>query len=220
MSDLYSNEATQQPPADPLTDHEYDGIREYDNPIPGWWSWLFIGSIVFAVVYYAAYHLGTAGTSVAQAYVNQVNANLQLQFAEIGTLNADEATILEYMHKPDWVAFGKQTFAGNCVSCHGKEGEGLVGPNMTDDYYKNVKTLGDIGTVIQKGAANGAMPAWANRLHPNEIVMVSAYIASLRGKNLPGPRPAEGVEIAPWPDAPADAGSAPGESSGAVENPQ
>lgn len=213
MSDLYPNDAPQEQPADQLTGHEYDGIREYDNPIPGWWSWIFIGSIVFAVFYYAAHHMGTAGTSVAQAYVNQVNTNLLLQFEDIGTLNTDEATILEYMHKPDWVAFGKQTFAGNCVSCHGKNGEGLVGPNLTDDSYKNVKTLGDIGTVLQNGAANGAMPAWANRLHPNEIVMVSAYVASLRGQNLSGPRAAEGDVIPPWPDAPAV-------SDAAVEKPQ
>lgn len=217
MSDLNSTDPRPEPYSDPLTSHEYDGIREYDNPIPGWWSWIFIGSIFFAVFYYAAYHLGTAGTSVAEAYVNQVNANLLLQFEDIGTLNADQQTILEYMHKPDWVAFGKQTFAGNCVSCHGKEGEGLVGPNLTDDHYKNVKTLGEIGSVILNGAANGAMPAWSNRLHPNEVVMVSAYVANLRGQNLPGPRAAEGNVIPPWPDAPAGAGAA---TDPAMENPQ
>ena len=48
------------------------------------------------------------------------------------------------------------------------------------------------------------MPAWRNRLHPNEIVLVSAYVANMRGKNLPGPRGAEGEVIPPWPDAPAE----------------
>jgi len=76
---------------------------------------------------------------------------------------------------------------------------------MTDDYYKNIKRLGDIPKVIQDGAANGAMPAWKNRLHPNEIVMVAAYVASLRGQNKPGPRAAEGSVIDPWPEAPPQA---------------
>jgi len=202
MSDPNQADPGTDPLSSPLTDHEYDGIREYDNPIPGWWSWMFFGSVVFAVLYYSAYQLGTAGTSVAQAYDNDVTANLLLQFEEIGMLAPDEPTILKYMQEDKWLLFGKQTFAGNCVSCHGKNGEGLVGPNMTDEYYKNVKTLSDIGRVIQNGAANGAMPGWNNRLHPNEIVMVAAYVASLRGQNLPGPRGPEGETLAPWPDAP------------------
>lgn len=194
---------SESPLQGPLTDHEYDGIREYDNPIPGWWNWMFIGTVVFSVLYYMVYQLGTVGTSVAQAYENAVTANLILQFEEIGTLTPDEPTILTYMQEKDWVLFGQKTFEGNCISCHGKGGVGLVGPNLTDDHYKNVKRLGDIATVIQNGAANGAMPAWQNRLHPNEIVMVSAYVASLRGQNKPG-RQAEGDVIPPWPEAPPD----------------
>jgi len=190
-------------PQDQLTGHEYDGIQEYDNPIPGWWTWLFVGGIIFSILYYMAYQLGTAGTSVAQGYDNAVAANLRLQFEEIGVLTPDEPTILEYINDEKWLLFGEKIFEGNCVSCHGKGGVGLTGPNMTDDAYLNVKRLGDVGTVIQHGANNGAMPAHINRLHPNEIVMVSAYVASLRGKNVPGPRPVEGVVIDPWPEAPA-----------------
>ncbi len=192
---------SESPLQDQLTGHEYDGIREYDNPIPGWWSWLFIATCVFAVLYYMAYQLGTAGTRVAQAYDNAVTANLILQFEEIGTLTPDEPTILKYMNDDKWLLVGEKVFAGGCVSCHAKEGEGLVGPNMTDDHYKNVKRLGDIAVVIQNGAANGAMPAWKHRLHPNEVVMVSAYVANLRGQNKDGRAP-EGVAIPPWPEAP------------------
>jgi len=85
------------------------------------------------------------------------------------------------------------------VSCHGANAAGQIGPNLTDDYYKNVQQLTDIPKIISGGAAAGAMPAWKTRLHPNEIVLVAAYVASLRGKNLPGPRGQEGERIAPWP---------------------
>ena len=76
-----------------------------------------------------------------------------------------------------------------------------MGPNLTDDHYKNVKKIEDIAKVIQNGAANGAMPAWRNRLsHINKIVLVAAYVAKMRGKNLSGPRPdPEGELIPPWP---------------------
>jgi len=188
---------------DPLTDHEYDGIREYDNPIPGWWSWLFMGTIVFSVFYFAAHHLGTAGTSVAEAYENEKARVGKIMLALLGDLTVDEPTILSKLNDETVLSVGAGIFQTNCVSCHGKDGEGLVGPNLTDDYYKNVKTLGDIGQVLLNGAANGAMPAWANRLSSSEIVAVSAYVASLRGKNLPGPRGQEGEIAPPWPEVPA-----------------
>jgi cytochrome c oxidase cbb3-type subunit III len=192
---------SKSPLQDELTGHEYDGIREFDNPIPGWWSWMFFGSVVFAVLYYMAYQLGTLGPSVAQAYENELTANLQLKFKEIGTLTPDEPTVLRYLEDKNWLLFGQKVFDLNCVSCHGKGGVGLVGPNLTDDFFKNVKRLGDVPKVIQHGAANGAMPAWQNRLHPNDIVMVSAYVASLRGQNKAGPRGEEGAVIDPWPEA-------------------
>ncbi len=114
-------------------------------------------------------------------------------------LQPDRETILKYMNDPEWLAVGQVVYKTNCVSCHGAKGEGLVGPNLTDDYWKNVRKVEDIATVIANGAANGSMPAWKNRLsHPNQIVLTAAYIASLRNNPLPGPRPAEGDPVPPW----------------------
>nr|WP_286177631.1 c-type cytochrome [Rhodopirellula sp. JC639] len=104
------------------------------------------------------------------------------------------------MAKDSWVKVGESVFRANCVSCHGREGEGKVGPNLTDEAFKNITVLADIGKVINNGAGNGAMPKWSNRLHINEIVLVSAYVANLRGKNVEGGRPEEGNKIAPWPE--------------------
>lgn len=188
----------------PKTDHAYDGIEEYDNPLPGWWKWLFILSIVFAPFYWVYYHSGAKGRSVADSYNTALAENTRLQFAEIGDLKLDEPTIAKFMGKDSWVKVGESVFRANCVSCHGREGEGKVGPNLTDDFYKNVAKLGDIGKVVNNGAGNGAMPKWSNRLHINEIVMVSAYVANLRGKNVEGGRIPEGREIAAWPEPPAE----------------
>ncbi|MDM4013963.1 cbb3-type cytochrome c oxidase N-terminal domain-containing protein [Roseiconus lacunae] len=187
----------------PKTDHAYDGIEEYDNPLPGWWKWLFIASIVFCPFYWVFYHSGTKGRSLEDSYNVALAENTRLQFEEIGELKLDGPTIARFMGKDSWVKVGEAVFRANCVSCHGREGEGKVGPNLTDDFYKNVAEIGDIGLVIANGAGNGAMPKWSNRLHINEMVLVSAYVAKMRGNNVDG-RPTEGRQIAPWPDVPAD----------------
>ncbi|MBX9652185.1 c-type cytochrome [bacterium] len=184
-----------------LTDHSYDGIQEYDNPLPGWWKWLFVGSIVFSFFYLMYFHMGADGRSVLEEYDTAVAANLRQQFQEIGELKPDHDTIVKYSHDPKWLVVGQSVFKSNCVSCHGTEGQGLVGPNLTDNFYKNVSKIEDISKVVAEGAAGQAMPAWKNRLHPNELVLVSSYVAAIRGKNLPGPKGQEGKEIPAWDES-------------------
>lgn len=184
----------------PKTEHVYDGIEEFDNPLPGWWKWLFIASIAFCPFYYVYYHGGTEGRSIEDTYSVALAANTRLQFGEIGELQPTEATLVNYMYKDSWLRVGKIVFQTHCVSCHGRQGEGKVGPNLTDENYKNIKKITDIADIINNGAAAGAMPEWSNRLHPNEVVLVASYVASLRGEMLDGPRGAEGSLIPPWPE--------------------
>lgn len=184
---------------DNLLEHEYDGILEYDNPTPGWWYLIFFATFVFSGWYFLYYHFSSISTSIAEAYQEASAADLKMRFSEIGELKPDQETMLRMMKQPQWVGVGAGVFKAQCVNCHGQDGSGLVGPNLTDDAYKNVLTLADIPKVIANGAANGAMPAWKTRLHPNEVVLVGAYVATLRGKNLPGPRGQEGVVVPPWP---------------------
>lgn len=183
-----------------LTSHNYDGIQEYDNPTPGWWNWMFIATIVFAPIYILWFHSPTEPHTHKAQYETAYAENMKLQFGEIGDLEPTRENIVKYMHDEKWLGVGAATFATHCKSCHGADGSGISGPNMTDDYYKNVEKIEDIATVIRDGAANGAMPAWGNRLHPNEIVLAAAYVASLRGKDLPTTRPVEGKIIPPWPE--------------------
>ena len=99
------------------------------------------------------------------------------------------------------MVYANSVFLTNCQSCHGPDGGGVVGPNLTDDYYKNVKQITDIAEVIKNGAAGGSMPAWKTRLHPNEVVLMAAYVAGLRGKTAASGRGPEGEKIEPWPKA-------------------
>lgn len=182
-----------------LSDHAYDGIQEYDNPLPGWWSFLFAATCLFSVFYWLYFHLGTPGRTIHDELDLQTARIMELRFSEIGNLTPDRATLLKYMRDSEWLVAGKAVFKSQCVSCHGQQGEGLVGPNLTDDHWKNVNRIEDIVKVIQEGAANGAMPSFRHRLtHVNQLVLVSAYVASLRGQHLPSPREPEGKEIPAW----------------------
>ena len=189
-----------------LTDHAYDGIQEYDNPLPGWWTWMFAATVVFSVFYLLFFHIGAPGRSIVEKYDVALAENTRLQFGELGDLQPDAVTLATYAQREDkknWLRVGETVYKTNCVSCHGRYGEGKVGPNLTDEHYKNVRNIDDVAKVIINGAGNGAMPAWAERLHPNEVVLVSAYVASLRGTQpaSEGKGP-EGSEIAAWPAPP------------------
>lgn len=190
-------------PEDPLTGHNYDGIQEYDNPTPGWWTWLFVASILFAPLYLII----AAGTPTLFGYEESFEAAktsaLMEQFATLGELAPNQTTLARFAHNPSeedvaWLGAGDSIFRANCAACHGSNGAGVSAPNLTDDYYLHLTDATGIIKVINKGAKNGAMPPWEGKLLPNEVVLVSAYVASLRGQNLASPRAAEGEEIPPF----------------------
>ena len=196
---------------DRLLDHEYDGIREYDNPTPGWWHALFFASIVFAFFYLVYWHGNPDAMSVQQSWQRDQVAEFRKLFGTLGELQPDEPTLLKMMGDGKMMQVAEGIFQSNCAACHGRDGAGLDGapcPNLTDQYWKNVKTLPDVYTVITKGAANGAMPSWEGRLQPNERVILAAYVASLREHPRSG-KPPYGEEIPAWPKAAAGAAEQP-----------
>lgn len=186
-------------PKDILTGHEYDGIQEYDNPTPGWWWAIFWVTILISPPYFFIVLAAQGVLGPTGQYERQATALIAKQFAEVGELQPDEQTILEYAQKDDWMAVARNIYIAKCVQCHGIDGQGLSGPNLTDDHYVHVTQVVDIVDVLNKGRNNGTMPGWENQLHPNEIVLLSSYVAALRGTNAPGRAP-EGEVIAPWPE--------------------
>ncbi|MEM9065180.1 MAG: c-type cytochrome [Planctomycetota bacterium] len=177
--------------------HEYDGIQEFDNPTPTWWHLIWLSTMVLSVFYFAMSLWSPMFTHQTDRLVAAQEAEIQRLFADIGELENTEETILSLMDDEKWMTFGASVFRGNCVSCHDSDGGGNVGPNLKDDAWKNVTRITDIHDVIANGAAAGAMPPWANRMHPNEMVLLSAYVATLRGQS--GGKAAEGEIIPPWP---------------------
>ena len=210
MSDEKSNPPTESQPSvkerlwgdahNDLTDVSHDeDIREFDNPIPRWWKTTFMCTALFAVPYMMFYHSG-GNRSAVELYSVAAAENARLQFAEIGELAGDEATLVKYSNDRSWAAVGKGVFQANCGACHARDGGGKVGPNLCDDNYKNVKSIEDIYKVIANGAAAGAMPAWKKRLEQNELVLVASYVASLRGSSPATAKSPEGAQIPAWPE--------------------
>jgi cytochrome c oxidase cbb3-type subunit 3 len=187
-----------------LLDHEYDGIREYDNPTPGWWHAIFFGSVLFSLFYLAYWHGNPDALGVQEAWQKRQVAEYRRIFGAVGELKPDADTIQRMRLDPKMMEVARSIFVTNCAACHGKDGAGISGSacvNLTDDYWKNVKTIGDIFGVISRGANNGAMPSWENRLSQNERVILAAYVASLRDHPVSGRAP-EGEVIPPWPPPP------------------
>lgn len=182
-----------------LLDHEYDGIREYDNPTPGWWHLIFFGTVLFSAVYGLFWEFSPLATSIQAAWEQRQVEEYKRVFGAIGNLEPDERTILTMAENPQMLAIAKGIFVGNCAACHASDGGGINGPNLTDDAYKNVTNLPGLFAVITKGANNGAMPAWENRLGKNERVIVAAFVATLRGTRPANSKAPEGIPIDPWP---------------------
>ncbi|MBN8645141.1 MAG: c-type cytochrome [Planctomycetes bacterium] len=182
-----------------LLEHAVDGIREYDNPTPGWWHLLFWGTIIFSAVYGAFFHFSEFAWDERDTHTREQSAYYARLFGALGDLEGDDATIAGLMSEEKWLKVGHSVYARNCAQCHGAEGGGINGPNMTDDAYKNVKTLADVYKIVSEGVVEKGMPAWNNRLQKNERVVVAAFVASLRGKAAAGGKPPEGEVIAPFP---------------------
>lgn len=181
-----------------LLDHEYDGIREYDNPTPGWWHAIFIATILFSLLYFAFYHFSPMSFTIHDNWNKAKVAENKRIFGKIGDLAADEATINKMSKDDAMMSIAKGMFVGNCASCHANDGGGINGVNLCDDNYKNVKKIEDIHKVIELGANNGAMPPWNARLSQNERVLLAAFVKNLRGTKPGVPKAAEGAVIPPW----------------------
>ncbi len=196
-----------------LMHHEYDGIQELDNNLPPWWKWGFVVSIIYAVVYLLHFHVFQTGMSQEEAYKTEVaQAEIEIQeYLESQALNVDENSATLMANAKDLKA-GRNTFMEFCKVCHGANGEGLVGPNLTDDYWIYGNDIKNVFKTIKYGAKNG-MKSWQDELNPVQMQQVASYVISLQGTNPANPKDPQGEYYAPPSVVPADS------TEGAAANP-
>jgi cytochrome c oxidase cbb3-type subunit 3 len=181
-------------PTGAILEHEYDGIREYDNPLPRWWLAIFWGSIFFSIGYALHYHVSPHGTSVATAYEEEMSLAREERAKQSLAEAPSEAVLGKLMTDPDLMNDAKAAFEKRCAVCHGPAGQGLIGPNLTDaSWIHGEGRLMDIFEVVSKGVPTKGMPSWELQLDPIEVRKLVGYVGTLRGKNLPGKAP-EGHE--------------------------
>lgn len=186
-------------------DHEYDGIRELDNSIPPWFTTLFVATIIFGVAYMLVYHVfGTAPLMADEYREEMVAADLQrrILIAAEGSIDENALVVLE---DADALQRGAEEYAKYCVSCHGAEGGGLVGPNLTDDYWIHGGRVRDVYFIIKKGVPEKGMISWELVFTPKQMQEIASFVLSLRGTTPLNAKKPEGELLIRAEGAPADA---------------
>jgi cytochrome c oxidase cbb3-type subunit 3 len=172
--------------------HDYDGIRELDNKVPAWWQYAFYATILFSVVYlyrmFGSETLPDQFTELERA--NAVAAAKKAEYLKNAANNVDENTVT--MMDESGIAAGAILYSKNCLACHGDQGQGGVGPNLTDDYWLHKGGIKDIFYSIKYGWPEKGMKAWEADFSPAQIAQLSSYVKSLHGTNPPGAKEAQG----------------------------
>ncbi|WP_299828085.1 cytochrome-c oxidase, cbb3-type subunit III [uncultured Roseobacter sp.] len=197
------------------TGHSWDGIEEFDNPMPRWWLWTFYATIVWGVIYTIAYPAwplvssataGLLGYSTRAEVAAEINAveeanagiNAQLASAELTEISAD-ATLNGYA-----VSSGAAVFRTWCAQCHGSGAAGFVGyPNLLDDDWLWGGDIEAIHATIAHGIRNeedpdarySEMPAFGEILEPEEISQVVHYVMQLSGGDADAGLAGPGAEV-------------------------
>jgi len=165
-----------------MEDHSYDGIQEYDNDLPPWWKYMFYATIVFGGVYLLNFHVFKSGQLQTQEYESEMQeAALFLPKTDGG--NANEKTDYKVLTDAAKLEAGHGTYTQNCAACHGQNAEGMVGPNLTDEFWLHGGDVNDIFKTIKFGVTSKGMVAWQGKLSDDQILEVSSYILSLQGSN-------------------------------------
>ena len=182
-----------------MKDHNYDGIYELDNDLPFWWVALFIVTVIIGIVYCSYYFLelgpGQEGEYIAEVKKAERIAKEKQILALANSKGTPVEEVVIDLPEPtaENIAAGKEIFVKNCFACHGMNGAGLVGPNLTDNFFIHGPSLSDTVKIITKGNPAKGMVAWSPQLSNDQIFDVAAFVLSLKGQNLTGKAP-EGKE--------------------------
>lgn len=199
---------------DLLMDHDFDGIKELDNFLPPWWTWLFIITIVIFVGYILHFHVFKTGDLQAVKYYKEMNpewAESDLKMvgpsyrynspyagasgsATTVASRVESATPVDIVLLTDSesMANGKKIYDVNCIACHGTKGEGLIGPNFADEYWIHGGALEDLVHIINVGVPAKGMIPWDKNLTPTQILEVASFILTFEGTDPPNQKAPEG----------------------------
>ena len=182
---LFGNRKREAQVADETTGHEYDGIQEYDNPLPAWWFYMFVITIVWGIGYLIMYpgmgnFPGLLGWTQVGQYERQVDAADEKFRAMRDRYLA--LPVAEIAADPAVRKMGMRMFGNNCAQCHGGDAKGAYGfPNLSDDDWIYGGDPATIKATIENGR-HAAMPAWGAVIGDQGVLDVTQYVLSLNGR--------------------------------------
>ncbi|MEH6638405.1 MAG: cytochrome-c oxidase, cbb3-type subunit III [Porticoccaceae bacterium] len=168
----------------PKTGHVYDGIEEYENPLPGWWFNMFVATVVFSIIYLILYPglgnfpgvLGWTSEGQWQQQEQKAEDRFEAVYATFEGQSIEELAL-----NPKAFKIGRRLFGNNCAVCHGSDGGGSYGfPNLTDADWLYGGTPKDIEVSITHGR-RGAMPSWTSVIGEDGISQVTEYLFKIGG---------------------------------------
>lgn len=181
-----------------MTGHIHDGIEEYDNPLPAWWYWLFVLTMIYGVGYLIWYPgLGNFPGIADWTSVGELETDQEASRARYEPLFAKyrQLPVAEIYKVPAAVKMGQRLFANNCSVCHGSTAAGGFGfPDLIDDVW----TWGAEASTIKQTILHGrkaAMPAWGTVIGDQGIRDVTAYILSLNNREADPAAVAQGETL-------------------------
>jgi cytochrome c oxidase cbb3-type subunit 3 len=192
LNDTKSVDAVSE--ADVDMGHDFDGIHELNNPTPPWWRYGFYCSIVFAVVYLWRFQIAHSAPSQLEelAIAETAAAEEKAAYLKNAANNIDEKSVT-LLTDPADLAAAQKLFATNCAPCHGPQGQGVVGPNLTDDYWLHGGKINEVFTTIKYGVADKGMKSWKDDFSPRQLAQLASYIKSIHGSNPPNPKEKQGT---------------------------
>ena len=172
--------------------HDYDGIQELDNRMPPWLQSLFLATVVIGVGYGAYYFSGIGDYQLAELEkeVAQAEIDKKAYMAKVGA-SMDENTVT-LIGEEAAIGQGKAIFQEKCTACHGADGGGSVGPNLTDAYWLHGAGIKNLFKVIKYGVPEKGMISWEKQLSPTDIQKVASYVHSLQGTKPASPKEPQG----------------------------
>ncbi len=179
---------------DRILEHEYDGIQEYDNPMPRWWLLTFAGTIVFSILYYI--NIGPIGNGKGRIADYEASVAAHEARAPKNDVPLSDSLIASFAVDAELRSAGEPVYNSYCASCHGPDGGGLIGPNLTDDYWIHGAKPADVYRIVDVGVLDKGMPPWGKSLKPEQLRAVVAYVTSLHGTTPKSPKAPQGDLVA------------------------
>ena len=177
---------------DRLLDHQYDGIQEYDNPMPRWWVWIFWVTILWSVLYVVNIPGIGSGPGRIANYEREL-LEAREKYPRAVTPGFDDDALWAMSRDAARLAEGKEAFGTTCAACHREDGGGQIGPNLTDAYWIHGHRPADMLRTVADGVPDKGMPAWGEVLKPDQLAAVVAYVLTLRDTHPAGAREPQGV---------------------------